>query len=88
MINLDHEIPLEVGRSDKDRDLSFETDKASFKEVHNTRVESEENPLDIYRIAANETALINNSRFEDEFRIIAPGEGNMPLSILNDCHCE
>ena len=42
MINLDHEIPVEVERSDQDRDLSFETDD-SFTEVHNNRVESEEN---------------------------------------------
>ena len=87
MINLDHEIPVEVDRSDQDCDLSFQTDNDSFKEVHNTRVESEENPLDVYRIAANETALINNSHFGDEFATIAP-EGNMPLSILDDRHCE
>ena len=42
--------------------------------MHNTRVEGEENPLDVYRIAANETALINNSHFGDEFTTIAPGE--------------
>ena len=59
-----------------------------FKEVHNTRVESEENPLDIYCIVANETVLINNSHFGDEFTTIAPREGHMPLSILNDCHWE
>ena len=87
MINLDHEIPVEVERSDQDRDLSFETDD-SFTEVHNNRVESEENIFNVYRIAANETALTNNSHFGDEFTTIAPGERNMPLSILNDCHCE
>ena len=87
MINLDHEIPVEVERSDQDRDLSFETDD-SFTEVHNNRVESEETIFNVYRIAANETALINNSHFGDEFTTIAPGERNMPLSILNDCHCE
>ena len=48
-----------------------------FKEVHNTRVESEENPLDIYCIVANEIVLINNSH-----------KGHMPLSILNDCNWE
>ena len=53
MINLGHEIPVKVDRSDQDLDLSFETDN---EEVHNTRVESEENPLDVYRTAANETA--------------------------------
>ena len=63
MINLDHEIPVKVDKSDQDPDLSFEIDSDSFKEVHNTRVENEENPLDVYHIAANETALINNSHF-------------------------
>ena len=78
MINVDHEIPVEVDRSDQDCDLSFQTDNDSFKEVHNTRVESQENPLDVYRIAANETALVNNSHFGHEFTTRAPEEGNMP----------
>ena len=56
--------------------------------MHSTRVESEENPLDVCRIAANGTALINNSHFGDEFTTIAAGEGNVPLSILDDCRCE
>ena len=34
-------------------DLSCETDHGSFIEVHNTRVESEENPLDLHWIAPN-----------------------------------
>ena len=40
--------PVEVDWSDQDCDLSFETDNDSFIEVHNTRVESEENSLDLY----------------------------------------
>ena len=80
--------PVEVDWSDPDCDLSFETDHDSFSEVHNTRVECEENPLDLYWIAANWTALINNSYFEDEFTNVVSGEGNIPLSVLNDCHCE
>ena len=79
---------MEVGRSDQDCDLSFEPDNDCFKEVHNTRVESEEYPLDVYLIAANEITLFINSNFGDEFSILAPGEGNIPLSIFNDCHCE
>ena len=62
---MDHEIPLEVDRSDEDCDLSFEIDNDSFKEVYSIRVENEENPLDICSTAANETALINNSQFRD-----------------------
>ena len=49
MINWDHEIPVEANRSD----LTFETDNDSFKNLNNTRIESEENPSDFYRIAAN-----------------------------------
>ena len=45
MINLDHEITVEVDRSDKDPDLSFETDNDSINEVNNTRIESEEPPV-------------------------------------------
>lgn len=85
IMNLDHEIPVKVDRSDQNLDLSFETDN---EEAHNTRVKSEENPLDAYRIAANKTALINNSHFGDELTTIPPGEGNIPLSTLNDCHGE
>ena len=36
MINLDHEIPVEIDKTDQDSDLSFETDIDSFKEVHKT----------------------------------------------------
>ena len=80
--------PVEVDWSDQDCDLSFETDHDSFIEVHHTRVESEENPLDLYWIAGNWTALINNSNFGDEFTTVVSGEGNIPLSVLNDCHCK
>ena len=62
---MEHAIPLEVDRSDEDCDLSFEIDNDSFKEVYNTRVGSEENSLNVYSAAANETALINNSHFGD-----------------------
>ena len=48
VINLSHVTPTEVDWSDQDCDLSFKTDHDSFSEVHNTRVESEENPLDLY----------------------------------------
>ena len=80
--------PVEVDWSDQDCDLSFETDHDSFIEVQNTRVESEENPLDLYLIAANWAALINNSYFGDELTNVVSGEENVPLSVLNDFHCE
>ena len=41
MINLNHEIPVEVDRLDQAPDLSFETDNDFFKEVHSTRAERE-----------------------------------------------
>ena len=53
-----------------------------------TRVKSEESPLDLYWIAANWTVLINNSYFGNEYTIVVPGEGNISLSVLNDCYCE
>ena len=88
MIYLEHKIPVEADRSDQDARLGYGTDNYSFKEVDKIRIESEENPLDVYCITANETALINNSHFGNELTTIAPGEKNMLLSILNDCHCE
>ena len=53
MIDLNHVTPVKVDWSDQDCDLSSETDHDSFIKVHNTRVESEENRLDLYWIAAN-----------------------------------
>ena len=52
MINLDYQIPVKVDSSDQDPDLSYKTDD-SFQEVDNTKVESEENPLDVYLISIN-----------------------------------
>ena len=47
VISLNHVTPVEVDWSDQDCDLSSEADHDSFSEVHNTRVESEENRLDL-----------------------------------------
>ena len=66
MISLDHEIPVEFDRFDQDLDLSL-----------NNIVEYEQNPLDVYHIAVNVTALNIKSHFGDEFTTIAPVEGNM-----------
>ena len=62
-------ISVEVDRSDQDCDLAFEMANDSFKEMHNTRVESEGNAIDVYCIAANETAMINNSHFGMNLRL-------------------
>ena len=87
MINLDYQIPVKVDSSDQDPDLIYRTDD-SFQEVDNTKVESEENPLDVYLISINKFFSIKNSHIGDEFPTITPGAGTMPLSILNECHCE
>ena len=49
-----------------------------------------ENPLDKYRVSANERALIPTIPCEasEESITMAPGEGVTPISILTDKHCE
>ena len=49
-----------------------------------------DNPLDQYRIGANETALIPTipCQINEEDVTIAPGEGIKPISILTDQNCE
>ena len=53
-------------------------------------LEEVENPLDQYRISANESALIPTIPCEinEENITVAPGEGLKPISILTDKHCE
>ena len=53
-------------------------------------LEETENPLDEFRVASNETALISNipTSFENETLTIAPCEGKKPISLLMDKHCE
>ena len=53
-------------------------------------LEEVENPLDQYRISANEGALIPTIPCEinEENITVAPGEGLKPTSILTDKHCE
>ena len=55
--------------------------------MHNIRIQCQKNSLDVNRIAANETALLDNSYYGNEFTAMAPKEGKMPLSILNGSHC-
>ena len=50
-------------------------------------LETTENPLDIFRIASNETTLISNFpnvESEKSIILIAPGEGQRPMSVIND----
>ena len=49
--------------------------------------DADENPLDHYKRASNETVLINTSH-ENEFQSIAPGEDSLPLPFSHDLFCE
>ena len=54
-------------------------------------LEVAESPLDIFRIASNETTLISNfpnANSEESIISIATGEGQKPMSVLNDDYCE
>ena len=53
-------------------------------------LEEGENPVDQYRVSANESALIPTIPCEasEESITMAPGEGVTPISILTDKHCE
>ena len=53
-------------------------------------LEEIDNPLDQYRLGANDIALIPTipCQINEEDITIAPGEGIKPLSILTDKHCE
>ena len=49
--------------------------------------DADENPLDLYKCASNETVLINTSH-ENEFISIAPDEGSVPVPFSHDLFCE
>ena len=54
-------------------------------------LETAENPLDMFRIASNETTPISNCPnmdIEESIISIAPGKGQRPISVLNDDYCE
>ena len=53
-------------------------------------LEEIDNPLDQYRLGANDSALIPTipCQINEEDITIAPGEGIKPSSILTDQHCE
>ena len=48
---------------------------------------ADENTLDLYKCASNETVLINKSH-ENEFMFIAPSEGFIPVPFSHDLFCE
>ena len=49
--------------------------------------DADENPLDLYKCASNETVLINTSH-ENEFISIAPDESSVPVTFSHDLFCE
>ena len=54
-------------------------------------LEAAESPLDIFRIASNETTLISNfpnANSEESIISIATGAGQKPMSVFNDDYCE
>lgn len=56
---------------------------------HRTSIDLEdiENPLDLHRLVSNETMMLSNVPQAEDFSI-APGEGEIPLSMLQDLYCE
>ena len=94
-INNDYRLPifLEKERVNKSRsDGIEEVEPVDFEinscrqEVGNT-VDDDENPLDVYKCASNETVLITRSH-ENEFISIALGEDSGPLPFSHDLFCE
>ena len=75
----------EIGTDFEDPLISHE--KTNPDEVEHSL---KEDPLNAYRIASNETALVSEvpALIDDENIIIAPGQGKTPLSLLNDEFCE
>ena len=49
-----------------------------------------DDPLNLHRVAANETTLISDipGIIDEDNKTIAPGQGKIPLSILRDDYCE
>ena len=86
-----HDIVIDTDNIDPNL-LSFQNDDADETniEVAATLLEERENPLNEHRVAANETALINNipCQVNDDNIVIAPGQGKQPLSLVNDKNCE
>ena len=82
MINIDN-VPVDLLCLDK-IPVVREVDILEMK------LEEDENPLDQYRVCANESALIQTIPCETSEEIItmAPGEVVIQISILTDTHCE
>ena len=90
-VNINDLIPIEIdnfGNSYLDFAIKNSHVSDDDSELNEENTENKENPLDEHRSTASETVLIAISPTDDEFVTIAPGEGMLPLSILNDSNCE
>ena len=83
-VDVDQSIPIEIASADEYPG----SDSVNDEELTHSEFESFENPLDQHRLPANETALITSIPSVEEAAVIAPGEGLIPLSLLNDKNCE
>ena len=63
------------------RDISSNSDH-----LRGENTDSDENPLDLYKCASNETVSINTSH-ENGFISIAPGENSVPVTFSHDLFC-
>ena len=74
--------------NDKHQDV---TESIRTKIISNeTEYGSVEDPLSMHRTGSNETALVSEipSIVNDENVMIAPGQGEKPVSVLSDEFCE
>ena len=84
-----HNIVIDASQFSGDL-LSFQDNADDTTTPEINELEEQENPLDECRVGANETALISivPSHIDIENVTIAPSEGKMPMSLLNDNCCE
>ena len=67
--------------------LSLSAENENDKTVERSDcLEEDQNPLDLHRFNSQETIMISNSPTSEELSI-APGEGKLQRSILNDNFC-
>ena len=82
---------IEIVPSNIPRSLNIENEEEQIVDDDQvcSNIETEENELDQYRIASNETSLISNvpePNDQESVISVAPGEGKLPL--YKDLHCE
>ena len=82
------------GETESVTEKNISDGKEMTENVNYDRSETEfasfEDPLNMYRIASNETTLVSEipNMINEENVIIAPEQGKIPVSILRDKFCE